>query len=62
MSVVAVSGKAPAPIRVAVAGTGGRMGRMLVEAVIDAPDCELAGALEVAGAPALGRDAGEAIG
>ena len=62
MSVVAGSGKTPAPIRVAVAGTGGRMGKMLVEAVIDAPDCELVGALEVAGAPALGRDAGEAIG
>ena len=52
----------PATIRVAVAGTGGRMGRMLVEAVLAAPDCTLSGALEMSGAPAVGRDAGEAIG
>ncbi len=62
MSGAAAVGKAAAPIRVAVAGTGGRMGKMLVEAVIDAPDCQLAGALEIPGSPALGRDAGEAIG
>ena len=53
---------ASAPIRIAVAGTGGRMGKMLVEAVSDASDCVLVGALEVPGSPALGRDAGEAIG
>jgi len=62
MSGAAHRARTTAPIRVAVAGTGGRMGKMLVEAVIAAPDCELVGALEVAGAPALGRDAGEAIG
>ncbi len=50
------------PIRIAVAGTGGRMGRMLVEAVLAAADCELAGALEIAGAPMIGHDAGETIG
>lgn len=62
MSAAADHGKAPAPIRVAVAGTSGRMGKMLVEAVLDAPDCQLVGALEVEDSPALGRDAGEAIG
>lgn len=49
-------------IRVAVAGASGRMGRMLIEAVLAAPDMELAGALEIAGSPALGRDAGEFLG
>ncbi|MDT7834030.1 4-hydroxy-tetrahydrodipicolinate reductase [Aquabacterium sp. OR-4] len=47
-----------APLRVAVAGASGRMGRMLVEAVLAAPDCLLAGALDQPGSPALGQDAG----
>jgi 4-hydroxy-tetrahydrodipicolinate reductase len=38
------------------------MGRMLVEAVLAAPDCELAGALDVAGSPALGQDAAAFLG
>jgi 4-hydroxy-tetrahydrodipicolinate reductase len=38
------------------------MGRMLVEAALDAEDIMLAGALELAGNPALGRDAGEFLG
>ena len=46
------------PLRIAVAGAGGRMGRMLVEAVLAAPDCRLAGALDIVGSPALGQDAG----
>ncbi|MDO9284722.1 MAG: 4-hydroxy-tetrahydrodipicolinate reductase [Aquabacterium sp.] len=46
------------PLRIAVAGASGRMGRMLVEAVLAAPDCAMAGALDVAGSPALGQDAG----
>ncbi len=49
-------------IRVAIAGASGRMGRMLVETVLDAPDAELVGALDVAGAPGIGRDAGETLG
>jgi 4-hydroxy-tetrahydrodipicolinate reductase len=52
----------PGMIGIAVAGASGRMGRMLVEAVLDASDTELAGALEVAGSPAIGRDAGEFAG
>jgi len=45
-------------LNVAVAGAGGRMGRMLVEAVLAAPDLRLVGALDIAGSPALGQDAG----
>ncbi len=47
-----------APLRIAVAGASGRMGRMLVEAVLAAPDCKLSGALDIAGSAALGQDAG----
>jgi 4-hydroxy-tetrahydrodipicolinate reductase len=42
--------------RICVAGASGRMGRMLIEAVWQAPDCQLSGALDVAGSPALGTD------
>lgn len=44
-------------IQVAIAGASGRMGRMLIEAVQQAPDCELTGALDRPGSPALGQDA-----
>jgi len=43
-------------LRIAVAGASGRMGRMLVEAVLDAPDCTLAAALDREGSPAVGQD------
>jgi len=46
-----------APLRIAVAGASGRMGRMLIQAVEAASDCTLAGALDVAGSPSLGQDA-----
>ena len=49
-------------MRIAVAGAGGRMGKMLVEAVLGAPDAELAGALDVPGSPAIGRDAADFLG
>ncbi|QIL42869.1 4-hydroxy-tetrahydrodipicolinate reductase [Acidovorax sp. HDW3] len=45
------------PIRVAVAGASGRMGRMLIEAVRASDDCILAGALDLASSPAIGSDA-----
>ncbi len=35
------------PLRVAVAGSSGRMGRMLIEAVGAAPDCTLAGTFDI---------------
>ncbi|HEX6720660.1 MAG TPA: 4-hydroxy-tetrahydrodipicolinate reductase [Burkholderiaceae bacterium] len=48
---------AHAPLAIAVAGASGRMGRMLIEAVLGADDCRLTGALDVAGSPGLGQDA-----
>ena len=45
-------------LRIAVAGASGRMGRTLIEAVLAAPDCVLAGALDVPASPAIGQDAG----
>ncbi|MDE2093268.1 MAG: 4-hydroxy-tetrahydrodipicolinate reductase [Burkholderiales bacterium] len=50
------------PLRIAVAGAGGRMGRMLIEAILGTPDLQLAGALDVAGSAALGLDAGAFLG
>ena len=51
-----------APHRIAVAGASGRMGRMLIEAVQNADDCRLAGALDLAGNSALGTDAAAFLG
>jgi 4-hydroxy-tetrahydrodipicolinate reductase len=45
-------------IRVAIAGSSGRMGRMLVEAVLASTDCTLVGALDQPGSAFLGHDAG----
>ena len=42
--------------RICVAGASGRMGRMLIEAVSAADDCQLSGALDVPDSPALGQD------
>ena len=50
------------PLRIVIAGAGGRMGRMLIESVLEATDARLTGALEISGSPALGHDAGEALG
>ena len=44
-------------LNIAVAGASGRMGRMLIEAIQNADDMRLSGALDVAGAPSLGTDA-----
>ena len=49
-------------VRVAIAGASGRMGRMLIEAVLASPDLQLAGALDAAGNPSLGADAGAFLG
>ena len=49
-------------VRVAIAGCGGRMGRTLVAAVLAQREVRLAAALEIAGSPLLGRDAGEHAG
>jgi 4-hydroxy-tetrahydrodipicolinate reductase len=49
-------------MRIAIAGSAGRMGRTLVEAVQKSDDMLLAAALEQPGSPFLGRDAGELVG
>ncbi len=46
-----------ATLPIAVAGCTGRMGHMLIEAVLAADDCRLAGALDRPGSPAVGQDA-----
>ena len=45
-------------LRVAIAGACGRMGRTLTDAVLASDDCRLVGALDIAGSPGLGEDAG----
>ena len=45
-------------LKIAVAGASGRMGRMLIEAIAASPDTTLSGALDVAGSPFIGTDAG----
>jgi 4-hydroxy-tetrahydrodipicolinate reductase len=45
------------PLRIAVAGASGRMGRMLIDAVLAAGDTVLVGALDVPSSPAVGQDA-----
>lgn len=47
---------------IAIAGSSGRMGRVLIEAVLAADDCRLAGALDRDGSPALGQDAAAFLG
>lgn len=48
--------------QIAVAGSSGRMGRALIEAIGQSGDFRLKAALEVPGSPLLGRDAGELVG
>ena len=49
-------------LKIAVAGASGRMGRMLIEAIINADDLALAGALDQADSPAIGIDPGAFLG
>ena len=49
-------------IRYAIAGSSGRMGRTLIEAVQQDPSATLAAALEHGSSPLLGKDAGELVG
>lgn len=44
-------------LKIAIAGASGRMGRMLIEAVQNADDAVLSGALDIASAPGIGADA-----
>jgi len=49
-------------MRIAIAGADGRMGRMLIEAVLASDDLNLTVALDRAGSPSLGQDAGAFLG
>jgi 4-hydroxy-tetrahydrodipicolinate reductase len=49
-------------ISVVVAGAAGRMGRTILRSVHEAPDMEVCGAVEAAGHPDLGQDAGTLAG
>ncbi len=49
-------------MNIAIAGSSGRMGRSLIEAVLSGKDLKLSAALDVVGSPYLGKDAGEALG
>ena len=50
------------PLKVVIAGCTGRMGHVLLESVFADADLKLHGALDRAGNPQLGRDAGEQFG
>ena len=52
-----MSARGSGGLRVAVAGASGRMGRMLIEAVVATDDLLLCGALDVEGSAGLGQDA-----
>jgi 4-hydroxy-tetrahydrodipicolinate reductase len=47
---------------IAVAGATGRMGHMLIEAILASDDTRLSGALDIAGSPSLGQDASAWLG
>lgn len=49
-------------LKIAVAGASGRMGHMLVEAIVNADDATLSGALDIATSPAIGTDAAAFLG
>lgn len=49
-------------MRFCIAGASGRMGRMLIEAVMASPGDVLSGALDQPGSPALGQDASAFLG
>ncbi|MFC3340094.1 4-hydroxy-tetrahydrodipicolinate reductase [Paracandidimonas soli] len=49
-------------MRIAIAGADGRMGRMLIEAVLNSSDLTLAAALNYKGSPSIGQDAGAFLG
>ncbi len=57
-----MNASAMSPRRIAIAGAGGRMGRMLIEAVAYAPDMQLAAAFDMPNSPHLGTDAAAFLG
>jgi 4-hydroxy-tetrahydrodipicolinate reductase len=59
---VNASAPADARLKIAIAGASGRMGQMLVQAVLADEGLHLSGALDVAGSAQLGLDAAAALG
>jgi 4-hydroxy-tetrahydrodipicolinate reductase len=49
-------------LRIAIAGSTGKMGRMLIEATLEAGDLQIAAALDRGDSPELGRDCGDFLG
>lgn len=49
-------------VRVAVVGATGRMGKALIETILDTPGAQLAGAVDRADSPNIGQDAGALVG
>lgn len=49
-------------MKIAIAGATGRMGKMLIEAVLNSPDAQLVGALEHESCTLIGEDAGAFLG
>lgn len=49
-------------MKIAVVGASGRMGRMLIEAVLKDGQATLVSAIDQPGTPAIGKDAGELVG
>jgi 4-hydroxy-tetrahydrodipicolinate reductase len=49
-------------MKIAIAGATGRMGKMLIETVLNTSDAQLVGALEHSACPQLGGDAGAFLG
>lgn len=48
--------------RIGIVGAGGRMGRMLIEAILKGEGVVLGAAFDVPGSPAIGKNAGELVG
>ena len=49
-------------IKIVIAGASGRMGHSLIQGVLDNAELQLFGAIDRAGSPAIGHDAGEQLG
>jgi 4-hydroxy-tetrahydrodipicolinate reductase len=49
-------------MRLAIMGAAGRMGRALIRTIHETPNCDVSGAVERAGSPFIGKDAGEIAG
>jgi 4-hydroxy-tetrahydrodipicolinate reductase len=49
-------------MKIAIAGSSGRMGRMLIEAVLQSNDLQITAALDRADSPELGRDCAQFLG